>query len=235
MKQEYQDRIDLYVTGRMTEEERMAFEEDMSKDTELKEQVEFTLSVSKSLKSRNDKLEKMKGFKKDYEENSDKHETPTVPVRNKLKFFYWASSIAAVLVVGFFIMKSINTTPDGMVFPIELEVKNSRGGNDNINEIKQLIENKKCDEALTEIEKRWKEINNEIDKVKIDQTISEEEKDYTIDCMNSDLESINYLKAHALLRLGKIDEAKSLLDDIRNKEGAYNEKAESLYNKIQEP
>ena len=235
MKLEIQDRIDLYVTGRMTEEERLAFEEDMSKDTELKEQTEFTLSVSKSLKRRNDKMERMKGFKKDYEENADKHETPSVHVRNKFKFFYWASSIAAVLVVGFFIMKSRNTTSDGMAFPVELAVENSRGGGEILNKIKQLIENKKCDEALTEIEKQWNEISNEIDKVKKDQTIGRDEKEYTIDSMNSDLESLNYLKAHALLRLGKIDEAKALLDDISNKEGAYKEKAESLYNKIQEP
>lgn len=233
MKQEYQDRIDLYVTGKMTTEERAAFEEDMKKDPELKEQTEFLLSVSKSLKSRNDKLERMKRFKKDYEDAVDKPEKPSVPVRSKFKFFYWASSIAAVLVIGFFVMKSRNSTPDGIQFPIELSVENSKGGVDSLNIIKKMIENNKCEEALSEIEKQVKDINNEMMVVKNDSTIGEDERQYRInEELNLGLQHLDYLKAHALLRIGKIDEAKALLDEIRSKDGEYKDKAEALYKKI---
>ena len=49
MKEEYQDRIDNYLLGRMSEAERVSFERDLNLDDKLKEQYEFTKAMKNAL------------------------------------------------------------------------------------------------------------------------------------------------------------------------------------------
>ena len=49
MKEEYQDRIDNYLLGRMSETERVSFERDLNLDDKLKEQYEFTKAVKSGM------------------------------------------------------------------------------------------------------------------------------------------------------------------------------------------
>ena len=58
-KQEY---IDRYIKNEMSVQERQCFEERLVSDAELREQYEFTLQVQTVLRSRAEKLERMKDW-----------------------------------------------------------------------------------------------------------------------------------------------------------------------------
>lgn len=91
MDNNFQDRIDEYLLHEdtMSEEAKAQFLKEIEENTEKKKQYEFTKNVKEALKSRGDKLKAMTEFQKEI-----KH--------GRRKSWLWISSIAAILVVGFF-------------------------------------------------------------------------------------------------------------------------------------
>ena len=87
----FQDRIDEYLLHgeTMSEEDKAQFLKEIEENTEKKKQYEFTKNVKEALKSRGDKLKAMTEFQKGI-----KH--------GRRKSWLWISSIAAMLVIGFF-------------------------------------------------------------------------------------------------------------------------------------
>lgn len=98
MKEELQNKIDRYLMNQMTDEERMAFEKETEGNDELQEQLLFTEEIQQVLKSRNDKLLKMREWEQEETHNDDHH--------SEKQIYLWISGIAAVLIVGIF---TINT------------------------------------------------------------------------------------------------------------------------------
>ena len=91
MNNNFQDRIDEYLLHEdtMSEEAKAQFLKEIEENTEKKKQYEFTKNVKEALKSRGDKLKAMTEFQKGI-----KH--------GRRKSWLWISSIAAILVIGFF-------------------------------------------------------------------------------------------------------------------------------------
>lgn len=91
MDNNFQDRIDEYLLHEdtMSEEAKAQFLKEIEENTEKKKQYEFTKNVKEALKSRGDKLKAMTEFQKGI-----KH--------CRRKSWLWISSIAAILVIGFF-------------------------------------------------------------------------------------------------------------------------------------
>lgn len=91
MDNNFQDRIDEYLLHEdtMSEEAKAQFLKEIEENTEKKKQYEFTKNVKETLKSRGDKLKAMTEFQKGI-----KH--------GRRKSWLWISSIAAILVIGFF-------------------------------------------------------------------------------------------------------------------------------------
>lgn len=91
MDNNFQDRIDEYLLHEdtMSEEAKDQFLKEIEENTEKKKQYEFTKNVKEALKSRGDKLKAMTEFQKGI-----KH--------GRRKSWLWISSIAAILVIGFF-------------------------------------------------------------------------------------------------------------------------------------
>lgn len=91
MDNNFQDRIDEYLLHEdtMSEEAKAQFQKEIEENTEKKKQYEFTKNVKEALKSRGDKLKAMTEFQKEM-----KH--------SNRKTWLWISSIAAVMVGGFF-------------------------------------------------------------------------------------------------------------------------------------
>ena len=56
MKQDFQDRIDDYILGRMNAEERLQFEEEIKLNDEKREQFIFTTNLKNAISSRQEKL-----------------------------------------------------------------------------------------------------------------------------------------------------------------------------------
>ena len=88
----FQDRIDEYLLHgeTMSEEDKAQFLKEIEDDVEKKEQYEFTKNVKQAMVSREEKLKAMTEFQKEMKSHHHR------------KTWLWISSIAAVLVIGFF-------------------------------------------------------------------------------------------------------------------------------------
>ena len=92
MNYNFQDRIDEYLLygDTMSEENKTQFLKEIEEDAEKKEQYEFTKNVKQAMVSRGEKLKAMTEFQKEMKSHHHR------------KTWLWISSIAAVLVIGFF-------------------------------------------------------------------------------------------------------------------------------------
>ena len=92
MDNNFQDRIDEYLLHEdtMSEEAKAQFLKEIEDNTEKKKQYEFTKNVKEALKSRGDKLKAMTEFQKEMKSHHHR------------KSWLRISSIAAILVIGFF-------------------------------------------------------------------------------------------------------------------------------------
>ena len=92
MNNNFQDSIDEYLLHEdtMSEEAKVQFLKEIEENTEKKKQYEFTKNVKEAMKSRGDKLKAMTEFQKEMKSHHHR------------KTWLWISSIAAILVVGFF-------------------------------------------------------------------------------------------------------------------------------------
>ena len=88
----FQDRIDEYLLhgDTMSEEDKAQFLKEIEEDAEKKEQYEFTKNVKQAMVTRGEKLKAMTEFQKEMKSHHHR------------KTWLWISSIAAILVVGFF-------------------------------------------------------------------------------------------------------------------------------------
>ena len=88
----FQDRIDEYLLhgDTMSEEDKAQFLKEIEEDAEKKKQYEFTKNVKQAMVSRGEKLKAMTEFQKEMKSHHHR------------KTWLWISSIAAVLVIGFF-------------------------------------------------------------------------------------------------------------------------------------
>lgn len=114
MNRNFQDRIDDYIQGRMSTEDRALFEAELSQDEVKQKQFEFTKNLKRAITSREDKMAMMAKMRARYDAESTtahtERESRTPAAASKVyiskRALIWISSIAAVLVVGLFIMPS---------------------------------------------------------------------------------------------------------------------------------
>ena len=92
MDNNFQDRIDEYLLyeDTMSEEDKAQFLKEIEEDAEKKEQYEFTNNVKQAMVSCGEKLKAMTEFQKEMKSHHHR------------KTWLWISSVAAVLVIGFF-------------------------------------------------------------------------------------------------------------------------------------
>ena len=92
MDNNFQDRIDEYLlhSDTMSEEDKAQFLKEIEDDVEKREQYEFTKNVKQVMVSRGEKLKAMTEFQKEMKSHHHR------------KTWLWISSIAAILVIGFF-------------------------------------------------------------------------------------------------------------------------------------
>ena len=171
MKKDFQDSIDEYIHGRMTDEEKAQFETEVSHDESIREQLEFTRNVKSAISSREDKMAKLKMMQRMYDR---KHQQVAASMRatgtddcqyspaplhveekkSSKRIWWWALGIAAVLVIGLFVVNPFGSdtlqTPSGFspsfkgnpgemirgeendVFDMELPIQNDSIKNDTI-------------------------------------------------------------------------------------------------------
>ena len=93
----FHDRIDEYLLhgDTMSEEDKAQFLKEIEEDAEKKEQYEFTKNVKQAMVSRGEKLKAMTEFQKEMKSHHHR------------KTWLWISSVAAVLVIGFFVINPL--------------------------------------------------------------------------------------------------------------------------------
>ena len=125
MNYNFQDRIDEYLLHgeTMSEEDKAQFLKEIEEDAEKKEQYEFTKNVKQAMVSRGEKLKAMTEFQKEMKSHHHR------------KTWLWISSIAAVLVVGFFAINPlfVENSPTDNVRGDENEVFDMTVPTDSIN------------------------------------------------------------------------------------------------------
>ena len=141
MDERFQDRIDNYLLNRMDDAEKTEFLREVEQDEDKKEQLEFTQNVKDSICSREEKLQTLKQFQQQYEEERRTvacRDTRTEyaaccctaselaaaePVKSKNKIWLWISGIAAVFVVGVFVLRTkpdLGSSPNLKGAPMEM-------------------------------------------------------------------------------------------------------------------
>ena len=75
METDYQDRIDLYLSGRMPFVDRINFETDLEHNKELQDQYQFTLALQEEFRDRKQKKELIDIWKTDIEDSSGDNDT----------------------------------------------------------------------------------------------------------------------------------------------------------------
>ena len=250
MKIEFQDRIDEYLLDRMPDEERKSFESDAA-------QLQFTETVQQATKSRNEKLAAMEEWKDDYVWEDERvaaasaaeyrptgsgynycpaptmEESRSMPRSSGRRIFYWISGIAAVFIVGFFLIHNLyvtNSHNEYMPSP-RMNDMTIRAGSDN-SEIELLLSQKKYGDALDLIEEMYLAVKEDSLVIVQDETMDAERKEYDMQIVKDKQDELKWLKAHALLGLSQQETALRILDELRNEEGYYQMAADSLYNHI---
>ena len=134
MRTDFQDRIDEYILGRMSDEKKAQFEAEVNQDESKKEQLEFTRNVKGAITSREDKMAKLKIMQRMYDREhnqvaasmratgtDDCQYSPTPhhveEKKPSKRIWWWASGIATMLVIGLFVVNPFGSdtlqTPSG--------------------------------------------------------------------------------------------------------------------------
>lgn len=249
MKIEFQDHIDDYLLGRMSDEDSKVFEQELKNDDELREQMEFTKDVQTATKSRNEKLAKMQEWEDDYEWEEDRgvataryrptgsgYESCSIPSMDQMRsmprfsgrqYLYWISGIAAIFIVGFFLIHNYMGGKEDMMFnPSSIEYSTMRGGG-NYENIEKLLVDKNYEDAMKQIEIEETKIAEQ--RTATDSIADEERRVYDRMLIQEKADELSWMKVYALLGADRRDGALQLLDELRHTEGEYKEKADSLY------
>lgn len=225
MKKENQDRIDDYLLHRMSDKDKRSFEDELSHDDELREQLEFTKSVSSAIKSRNEKLAAMVKWRGDH--HWKERRVAAVPMNSLL---YLVSGLAAVFVVGFVMIHNLGIfySPSESVHISRINDVKLRAGSDD-KDIERLLSQQKYDQALTEIDQRLLTLQSAISQLNQDTSIAQERLDYDLLVFKEKKDNLTWLKVHALLGLNQKEDALKLLNSLRCEDGYYRDVADSLY------
>lgn len=223
MKQEYQDKIDDYLLGRMSDAECRAFEKDADCNEELQDQLRFSKNLQQALKSRNEKLAAIDEWKK---QNDPRHRLVDKRV------VYWISSLAAVFVAGLFILQNQAFSHHDLdPIPTLLAEARYRGGT-GFAEIDSLLVNEQFDEALVRINEKAGELTIDSSAIINDSFAVEERREYEMKVIKDSQDALKWRTALALIGLDQKEDALLLLKDLKKEKGVYQKQAKSLYRQL---
>lgn len=231
INQEYQDKIDQYLLGRMSEQDRLAFEQELDKDQELSKQFEFTKNVKDAIVGRSRRLSQIQEWEQAYEEK--KKAAADQIGSSRLRYIYWISGIAAFFIGGFFLFQTeLFDTKEGAIKPVSVNVSSLRGSEDNTN-IANLINEGNYNSALEQIGKSLQNLKSEKRQTEQDKAnMDDDEYIYLKEVYEIQMDELKLLKAYALMGLKQTNKAIEILDELRKGEGQFQIQADSLYNEL---
>lgn len=228
MYKDNQDRIDAYLRGEMTSEERFEFEKDKDTNMALRQEYLETKAIADALADRKEKLDMMARW--DMEE-----ELRLKILHRRMLIRRWTIgfSAAACLAIGFFAVRPIFLTttsvPDNnFVMPDFSQETYYRGENSDIERLDSIISSRDYAKALAFTDSLINDSRLEI--VQYEQKNSLTEKDsYRKLQYENNLYDLEWRRVNLLLALNQKEEAKALLKEFVYKDGVYKTKADSIF------
>lgn len=222
MKPDYQDKIDDYLLHRMSDKELSDFKKKLCSDRELKEQYEFTKDLGNVLKGRNDKLSMMQKWKDDYSWKKK------VAISGS-HVLYWASSVAAVFIVGLLVLRNYYL-PEKSIDNNSIrtdELLFNTGGN---SDVVIMLNQEKYEDAYKLIQEKSQSLKMDSIMLSRSQDIDEYQRDSIMRILNEKQVELNWFKTHLFPDNNQQKAVLEFLDELRNNDGVYKRRADSLYN-----
>ena len=212
-----EERIDNYILGRMSNEERQVFEKEMPVNSELQEKVALHRDIVRAMRIERDK-EYLQSLERDIK-------VQEMTERRRRTFAMRISSIAvaACLVLGVFV--HFDTQSDYRQYGLGIELAVSRGGGYS-DKAAVAINEGHYDEALSLI------AEGEAKPFVCDDTnpeIVEAERDE----YQREQDELQWYKTVAYMRMGKYIKAKKLLKQIALSDSEYKDEAQAALDALQ--
>ncbi len=229
MYKDNQERVDAYLRGEMTNEERKQFEADIKTDPILHKVYVETKAISDALADRKEKLTLMARW--------DAEEKLKIKIeRRKKSIRLWAIGVsaAACVAIGFFALKPVyyvTSSHDSHVMPDFSQEAYYRSGDSNLECLDSLIIDGEYDKALTFADSLINESKLEFAQYNPLDSLSEKESYQKLQSEEY-LYDLKWRKANLLHVLDKEAEALTLLKELASKENVYRSQADSLLNTI---
>ena len=231
------DRIEKYLKGQLSPEEEQAFREELKTDKALRDEVLATALMIKNMKQQIQEKEKLILEEVKQQEIANKSNVASSPSSKfGRRWYYWASSIAAVLIVGLFAVKPIyfNYKSNQMISQNYVQWSPrvdgtgttkgaTRGeveaGEDVVAELSELFDNVGQGKDM------------KMTTYRLEKALKESETDYDYDEYAADIE---WYLALAYIQNNQFGKARTALAAIIESEDPdYSEQAEKLYKEIE--
>ena len=208
------DRIDLYLTDRMSASERASFEREMAEDSALDQEVALQRELVRAIQSKG-----AKEYLQQVERNIQRRKK-----RFRIfKIYAPAIAAAACLLVGIFFQTNLNRTCRTLGYGLELEIELSRG-DDTRGHIVELIESENFEAALTLIHQERKTLPSVYPDTEEGQYLKHQDDIYRAD--------LDWYETVVYLRAGKYWKAKKWLKRIASEQGYYSSQASMILDKM---
>lgn len=210
------ERIDKYISGEMSEEERFSFERELTSNTELQTEIALQRDIVRAVR--------MKAAK---EHLQQVERTIQTAKRRRNVFVLRFSSFAAAACLAFGIFVHFSQAADYKTIgnTIDLVPEYARGGESITDTIRVAIENKEYVKALDIIafaeEQEFKSEFTHPDLIEQD-------------CIeyNLQMETMRWYKTVVYMRMGKWVKARKMLKQFANSNGLYKSQAQSALDRL---
>ena len=205
------ERIDRYALGKMSDEERLAFEQELNENAELKDEATLHSDIVRAIR-----MKGAKSFLQKVEQEIQQSEyAKKVHRRRLIMRISSCFAVAACLVVGIFHFHqvSIYKSVGNDCFELLKNAETSRGGFDS-SSIITLIDNNDYDKALTIIAEEQSQLSN----------------DDSLDILDND--ELEWYKVITYMRMGKWVKARKLLKQIASSDSSYKEQAQEVLDRL---
>lgn len=239
-----EERIDSYLLGRMTDEERRRFEADLKQDAALKEEYECQRQVANAVQkvAMRDFLSKHAEERRQVKSNVIDLSEVLSRFSGKVRDYFssgqrvvWALASVAAMVVAIVGGVNYSTTlhsleNNGMLAYAELSAPVARDGN-TLDELMGRVYSQIGSGELENAQLSLNEARRMIED-SIPSEVNTEEEEYEQMVLQQKLYDVEWYESIILMKQGKIRKAKRLLESIKDSQSPYKDNAAEILENI---
>lgn len=234
-----QEKIDSYILGKMSVEEKMNFETELANNMELKEKYELQKEISDAVQKariknllvevENEIIEEREKIINDRRNDDDDKSFGNTTNKRRI-WISVAASIIVIFFVGFEFHKTSVYKTYGNDCYAEITAPSSRSDN-RLDSLMFSIYRQIGEENYSLAETNIEEAELIITSMKETEYVSDEEQKYYDDILSIKKQEIDWYDAVLKMKQGKYRKAKKELKKIANGNGIYSEKAKEILRK----